>query len=166
MHRVGFVLLTSVMACAGAAQGAHRSAVSTASDIPVHRFQDGAPFANSSGYDTAETAIIRTTDAWQAAWRRVHGGMTPLPPVPAVDFSRNVVAIVAMGTQASGGHGVRIEAAQLTAGTVTVRATRTTPGARCGVTMALTQPVDVVRLGTTSANIVFDVATTAGAPCP
>lgn len=166
MHRLRFALLTVVVACGGAASGSHPSTTASPTSLPLHRLQERAPFAYASGYDTAETVVIRTGAAWRAAWTRIHGGMMPLPVMPAIDFSRNVVVLVAVGTQSSGGHGVAITRADLDAGTVTVHAVHTLPGPGCGVTMALTQPVDVVRLATTAQTITFKVTARTAPPCP
>jgi len=161
MRRLGLAWLTVVLACGGAANGSHPSATASPASLPLHRLQERAPFAYASGYDTAETTVIRTRAAWQAAWTRLHGGMTPLP-----DFSRNVVVLVAVGTQSSGGHGVAITRAALDADAVRVHAVHTLPGPGCGVTMELTQPVDVVRLATTAQTITVEVDTTTAPPCP
>ncbi|MEO8479468.1 MAG: protease complex subunit PrcB family protein [Gemmatimonadota bacterium] len=166
MRRLRFAWLAGVLACASTTSAGHPSTSAAPTDLAVHRLQEWAPFANASGYDTAETAVIRSTGAWRAAWTRIHGGMTPLPLLPVIDFSRNVVVLVAVGTQSSGGHGLAITRATSNAGTVMVHAVHTTPGVGCGVTMELTQPVDVIRLETKAPTISFDVITTAGTPCP
>lgn len=166
MRRLRFALLAVVVACGGTRSAPHPATSAALSDLPLQRLQERAPFAYASGYDTAETAVIRTTTAWRAAWTRIHGGMTPLPLLPAIDFSRSVVVLVAIGTQSSGGHGLAITRAESNAGAVIVHAVHTTPGLGCGVTMELTQPVDVVRLETKTPTISFDVTTATGTPCP
>ncbi len=166
MRRLKFAWLAVVLACGGTTNAAHPSTSAAATDLAVHRLQEWAPFANASGYDTAATAVIRSTAGWRAAWARIHGGMTPMPILPAIDFNRNVVVLVAVGTQSSGGHGLAITRATVNGGAIRIDAVHTTPGIGCGVTMEVTQPVDVVRLETRAPTISFDVTTAAGTPCP
>lgn len=166
MRPLRFAWLAVVLACGGTTKAAQPSTSAAPADLVVHRLQEWAPFANASGYDTAETAVIRSTGAWRAAWTRIHGGMTPLPLLPAVDFNRNIVVLVAVGTQSSGGHGLAITRATVNAGAIRIHAVHTTPGVGCGVTMELTQPVDVVRLETRAPTVAFDMTTTVGTPCP
>lgn len=171
MRRLRLALLTVVLACGGTTNGGmtnggRPSSSAAPTDLPLQRLQERTPFAYASSYDTAKTAVIRTTAAWRAAWARIHGGMVPLPLLPAIDFSRSVVVLVAIGTQSSGGHGVAVTRAVVAEGAVKVHAVHTMPGAGCGVTMELTQPVDVVRIATTAQTITFEVTTATGTPCP
>ena len=50
-----------------------------------------------------ERAHIRSVEQWQTFWRRFTETMAP-----EIDFTRNDVVLVLMGTQGSGGYSVRI----------------------------------------------------------
>lgn len=158
--------LLFLAACSGATHGSPPPLSAGPTAVPLFRLQERAPFAYASGFDAARTEAIRTKAEWQAAWSQLHGGMTPLPPAPVIDFSKEMLVLVAVGEQPSGGFGVTIREATRAGSVVTIHAIHTKPGMGCAVTMALTQPVDIVRLATRADSVVFDLRPVIGAPCP
>ena len=75
--------------------------------------------------------LIRTPTDLAAYWGQVH--RNPVPPLPAVDFSRRSV-LATCGYRPDPGHSSAIEAVQPVAGqpgAVTVSVTDTEPGAGC-----------------------------------
>src|SRR6266498_1127183 len=52
----------------------------------------------SSGITVRRNEAIRDAARWQAVWAELHIGSFPVPPVPAVDFSRDMVVLAALGT--------------------------------------------------------------------
>jgi hypothetical protein len=90
--------------------------------------------------------VLRDRAAWEAAWRELQAGLAA-GPAPAVDFGREMVVVVAAGQKSSGGHAVRVDGTSQGAdGGLVVHVTATSPGEGCMSTMALTSPVDVVRV--------------------
>lgn len=90
--------------------------------------------------------VVRDDARWARLWELVYSGVDPRPPRPPVDFSRHMLILVATGTRPTGGFDVAIR-------TVAVRGTELevgvfescpAPGAR--VSLALTRPVEIVRL--------------------
>lgn len=61
-----------------------------------------------------------------------------------MDFDRDVVIRAAMGTRNTGGYAIEIRQVAAASGRLFAVVVETSPGDRCGVTEALTQPVDVV----------------------
>jgi hypothetical protein len=101
--------------------------------------------AQTSAYDAAEEVVLRDRAAWQAAWQRLHNGLAA-EPLPAVDFARDLVVLVALGERNSGGTTLRVdEVVQVGADTV-VRYTVTEPGPGCMTAQVITSPVEVVRV--------------------
>jgi hypothetical protein len=62
-----------------------------------------------SGIDRAEQAVARSPSEWEALWRRHAPGRT----APAVDFSRNMVVAVFLGSRPSGGYAAQITSTRL-----------------------------------------------------
>ena len=90
--------------------------------------------------------VVRDRAAWEAEWRSLQAGLAA-GPAPAVDFVREMVVVVAAGEQSSGGHRVRVDGTSPGPdGALVVHVTRTSPGPGCMSTMAITSPVDVVRV--------------------
>jgi hypothetical protein len=57
-----------------------------------------------SGIDRAEQTVVRTPGEWQALWQK----HAPGRPLPAVDFGKNMVIAVFLGSRSSGGYQVQI----------------------------------------------------------
>jgi hypothetical protein len=100
----------------------------------------------NSGIDESRRAVIRSGAAWSALWAQLEAGREPTTAPPSVDFSRDLVIVAAMGQRNSGGHAIQIREVADDAGRLIVKVVETSPGPGCLVTMALTEPVDVVRL--------------------
>ena len=115
--------------------------------LPVSRFRpEPSGFAAYSGIGDSLRVVIGDGASWRAYWQRVHARVAPAPPVPEVDFTRDVVILAALGTRGSGGYGIRIDSAYDAGAYVEVVVRRSAPGSGCLVTAAFTQPVDVVRI--------------------
>ena len=80
-------------------------------------------------------------------WRRAYGAMLTPPPRPAVDFGREGVAAVFLGTQASGGYGVEVHNVTLEGREAFLDVAVTEPAHGGLTTQALTNPWVMVALG-------------------
>ena len=100
----------------------------------------------STGFTERARVVIRSDAQWAQAWDRVVDRVMPKPERPAVDFSREIVVLVAMGQRPSGGYAVAIDGVFEADGRLYVRVNERSPGQSCFVTAALTQPVDAVRV--------------------
>lgn len=116
-------------------------------DVPLARFRsDGATFSDNSGFTQPARLVVRDAAAWRDAWATIWQGYGTVPPLPAVDFSREIVLVAALGQRPSGGYSILVDSAATRDGELFVRVRSIAPGARCGTTTALTSPVDVVRV--------------------
>ena len=112
------------------------------------RFPDAVNqyFRYSSGMDEAANLVINRQTEWAALWAQLTRRHGEPPPPPYVDFGREMLLVSAMGAQATGGYAIAIDQVFETPSTIDAYVVRTSPGPRCGVTAALTQPVDIVRV--------------------
>ena len=103
-------------------------------------------FMYASGFRESARIVVRDEAQWQVVWAQAFEGSTALP-LPAIDFSQEMVVVAALGTRPSGGYGILIEGAS-ERGTdgVSVSIRAISPARECAVTGALTQPVDMARL--------------------
>ena len=104
------------------------------------------PLTHYSGLTTAQRLVVRDEAAWRDAWAAIWRDATPAPPLPSIDFAREMVVVAALGERNSGGYGILIDSAAASGGGLRVFVRTTSPGPRCFVTGALTQPVDAARL--------------------
>ena len=143
--RVGLLAAVAAMACRSAyANGQPRG---TATPIPVTRLRPAdEAFTVFSGLADSSRLIVRDSAAWRGAWAAIHRPFIPPPPVPHVDFDREMVVIAALGRRPSEGYGIAIEDAVQDGGAIEIGIRKTSPGNGCMTSAVVTQPVDVARL--------------------
>ena len=117
--------------------------------------QDDRSFVFNSGLERAEELVVRDQISWELVWARIHSIRRPVPPVPDVDFQRDVVVVVTLGQMRSGGFDIVITAAFREGAGVLVSVLEKQPGSNCAVTMSLTSPVDVAVLPRTAEPLTF-----------
>ena len=109
---------------------------------------------NASGFEEPAEMVIRDQAALEAAWGRVFNQVQG-NPAPVVDFGRETVILVALGSRRSGGHTVHVDAVKPAGDGALVRYTATSPGPGCMTTQSLTSPVDVVRAPRITGTVAF-----------
>lgn len=126
--------------------------------LPVTRLRaEPFSFSYSSGYHDSASVVVRDAVQWRSAWTRLHGNRSEPPSLPAVDFSSEMLIVAALGTKASGGFSIYVDSAYRREEGVEVVLRHVSPGARCGVTAALTQPVDIARIPASADLVTFRV---------
>lgn len=118
-----------------------------------------------SGIDEDVRRLIDSRSEWEAFWNEAHSGRSPTPETPSIDFDRNVVVAAAMGGASSGGHGIGIEAVARSGDTLYARVRETSPGENCIVTMAITHPVQAVRVPVSDVSVLVTVERTSTRDC-
>lgn len=113
--------------------------------IPVRRFDErtNVQIRSRGGLAEAGQQVVRDGATWNALWARITRTGAPLP-LPAVDFTREMVLVAAMGSRPTGGYTVTIEGVDEAGGEWVARVAEQRPGARCGTIQAVTAPVDAV----------------------
>lgn len=115
--------------------------------LPITRFaHSNSGFSSFSGIRTPTRAVVRDSTTWRTTWEQINQPFFPQPPLPTVDFNREMVLLAAMGTQPSGGYELLIESATRDTTGIDVELRRVSPGAGCPVSAVLTQPLDLVRV--------------------
>jgi PrcB C-terminal len=105
-------------------------------DVPIRTIDKGT----QSGVDAARTVVARTPEEWTAVWRaHAHG-----KPAPAVDFSREMIVGVFLGTRPTAGYGVEIAGAREDAGGLVVQYREGSPPRDAITAQVLTMPFHLV----------------------
>ena len=118
-----------------------------------------------SGIGEDVRRLIDSRSEWGAFWEEAHSGRSPMPETPSIDFDRNVVVAAAMGGASSGGHSIGIEAVARSGDTLYARVRETSPGDSCAVTMAVTHPVQAVRVPVSGVSTLVVVERTSTTDC-
>jgi hypothetical protein len=119
------------------------------------------PFANLyetpySGIFRARAEVIRDEARWASVWSEIHARQSFVPPLPPVDFERDMLVLVGIGEKTDGCWSVEILELRSGSGQIHVRAEdRHRTGCFC--TQALTQPVQVVRAVRTEGNAAGEI---------
>lgn len=100
-----------------------------------------------SGIGGQEPQVFKvdTQAAWEEFWSRHQAVITPAPPLPAVDFSQEMVIAAVDGQEPSGGYRLEITGMEEIEDGLLVRVRKEKPGQRCIVAAAITQPFHIVR---------------------
>jgi hypothetical protein len=116
---------------------------------------------------TAQTSVVRDRDAWLRTWVALFpGSPTSLPPpLPDVDFSREMVVVAALGSRPSSGYDVVFTSASEADGVVTMELETRSPGPGCVTLTVITAPVDLARVPKRDGSVVFH-PTPAVTRCP
>jgi len=92
-----------------------------------------------SQMDAARQATARTAAEWEALWR-LHGGERTRPPV---DFGKEIVVAVFMGSRPSAGFSVEIVGTRVDGPALVVQYRETRPAADAFVAQVLTMPYHI-----------------------
>lgn len=149
-------LVLALPACKPEALPPPDAARSVGDAVPVTRLRaEPYSFTYSSGLEAPARRVIRDAESWREVWTAIWRRHSPELPLPAVDFASEMVIVAALGQRATGGYSIFIDSAEQTATGITVTIRSSSPGARCGVTGALSQPVDIARLPRTDGAVQF-----------
>ena len=117
--------------------------------------QTRGSFTSNSGIYESLRIVISDAKAWRKVWEQIHTPFSPQPPLPEIDFSRELVVVVALGTRPTGGYGIIVDRAYQRDNRLEIIVRKQTPGKTCGTTQAITQPVDIARVPKTERLVVF-----------
>jgi hypothetical protein len=95
-----------------------------------------------SNMDDSRQAVVRSPEEWQALWR-LHA---PDRPQPAVDFSREMVAAVFLGTRPTAGFSIEILDWREESGALVVRYRETRPAKGLLTAQVITSAYAIVAL--------------------
>lgn len=108
--------------------------------------------ATQSFVDTPKQVTARTPEEWAAIWNR----HAPGRPMPAVDFSRDMVVGVFLGSRNSAGYSVEIVGVEKEGNGVVVRYRETAPGRTAITAQIITSPVHLVAIPKQDGTVRFE----------
>lgn len=123
---------------------------------------DAVPFRTiargyQSGVATAAIEVAHNADEWRALWTRHTSNALPRPPLPEVDWSKEMVVSVALGERSSAGFGVEITQLALDKGVLRVVALEKKPAKDAIVPMVITQPFHMIATARRDGDVKLDL---------
>jgi hypothetical protein len=150
------VLLLLISASLGAQQPRAGTSAHSSSTLVVAQFRESNDgFSQFSGIPDSVRVVIRDSVAWHRYWSAIHRPFIPAPAAPEVDFSREMVLLATLGSQPSAGYAIKIESAVADSARVLVQVRRIAPGTGCALAAVVTQPVDLVRVPSSTLPVMF-----------
>lgn len=120
----------------------------TAQDSPIRTIDKGA----NSNIDDRLTASARSAAEWAALWKKHNYDK----PAPAVDFSKEMIVAVFMGSRPTAGFAVDITSAAEREGKLVVSYRETRPGGGAITAQVLTSPYHIVAVPKSALAVVFE----------
>jgi hypothetical protein len=126
-----------------------------ADSVPVAFREISGAKTQASNHTDSGRVVIRDAAEWERFWGAIVAAVSPSPPVPEIDFERQMVLAAAMGQRPSGGYTIDIDAVYLSGGTVFVVVKSVNPGPTCGGASVMTAPVVAVAIDRLDAPVHF-----------
>ena len=110
---------------------------------------------NYCGITDRKHQVIKTQEEWSKLWEKTFSIQTPKPTLPKIDFNKEMILGIFSGEHSTGGYDIEITGIRKQKGEINASFFYVSPGPKCEVTSALTQPYCFIKLKKTSKNIVF-----------
>jgi hypothetical protein len=105
-----------------------------------------------SGIDTPQQSVVRTPAEFEALWRK----HAPSQPMPTVDFSKQMVLAVFLGSRPSGGFGVQITGVQASGKDLVVQWVEMRPAPGMAAATVMTAPAHLVAVPQSEGAVRFE----------
>ena len=105
-----------------------------------------------SWVDSPRQTVARTPQEWAALWR----SHAPDRPLPAIDFSKDMVVAIFLGSRPSAGYSVEITGVKEVNGAVVVQYHETAPRADVVTAQVITDPFHIAVIPKRAGDVVFE----------
>lgn len=102
--------------------------------------------SQATGFEGPRYVLVQDRQQLLRLWNRAHGSQLSVPPSPDVDFARETVLAVFLGTKPTGGYGLAVEGVTREGSDLYVDLNVDEPSADAVTTQALTSPWLMIRV--------------------
>lgn len=150
--RTGTLVVTALLLLTSCSNGSDSSPTGPDTIVPfetVHREQ-------ITGVRERRAQLISRQDLWEQTWAEIVSNRSPKPPIPAVDFERNILIFVALGDTADACKSVRVnDVRRRSTGELLVDVKETRSPASCVCPAVVVRPVHVVAVPRSATGAAF-----------
>lgn len=107
------------------------------------------------GFSGRSFLLVANQDELNSLWNRAYGSQLTVPPLPGVDFRRETIVAVFLGSQSTGGYGVDVTSVSEENDELYLDVAFTAPAPDAITTQALTSPWVMVRVLRGGYNVVW-----------
>lgn len=118
-------------------------------------FQLIANGTNAENVERGNYVITRSTD-WKNLWTKINYYSSPIPALPEVNFSKEMVVALFSGRRYSSGYSIEVYDIQEKTNTIVVFVKEYSPGSNCIVAQSVTYPFQIIRIPRSEKEIGFD----------
>jgi hypothetical protein len=116
------------------------AAADGAQTLPIRSLKKGA----FSGIREVKQEVIKNAEAWEKLWKQHTTAAGGADNIPAVDFSKEMVVAVTMGSKRTGGYAIEIVAAEAQDKALKISVKKSSPPPDAMTIQALTAPFHFV----------------------
>lgn len=106
-----------------------------------------------SAIDQERFEVIRNKPTFKSLWKQHNAAISPPPPLPNVDFSKDMVIAVFSGNKNTGGYVLNFDALENRGDRLEAILTLSQPGNQCMVAQVITAPFVIVKTRRTSLDV-------------
>jgi hypothetical protein len=134
--------------------------------VPFELYIPHPYFSIYAGPEHPTFTALGSEREWQRVWSVIEPRMgrtesrTRPYELPKIDFSRNTLIVVAIGSRPSGGFRVQVDSISESSSEIVVTATESTPASECVVTTSVTAPTVFALIARSEKRVRFDVRKT------
>jgi hypothetical protein len=154
--RAFFALLIGCLSISSLAVNAGGALEQPGQSIPFWRHDQ----VGNSGIEKPMRTVITKQEDLVQVWERVYANQQVKPKLPYVDFSKEIVVVLALGMKPSGGYSIRTLEVMDAGSTIDITVGSSSPGNNCVVTASLTSPVELIRMNASKKSVKFVERTT------
>ena len=110
---------------------------------------------NYCGITDKKNQVITNQKDWEKLWNKTYSIQSPKPKLPEIDFNKEMIVGLFSGEHNSGGYDLEITEIKKNKGEINVSFFYVSPGPKCDVTSALTQPYCFIKLKKSNKKILF-----------
>ncbi|MHA2135473.1 MAG: protease complex subunit PrcB family protein [Candidatus Thorarchaeota archaeon] len=106
-------------------------------------------------YEARDNFAIRDAETWESLWLDLYSGHSPIPEVPVVDFTSEMLIAVFQGERSSGGYSTNITQINMTIAYYIVYVDEIHPGENCVTISVMTYPYCIVKISDLPLNLLI-----------
>ena len=126
---------------------------SGAEPLELRGFPDEIVAEQLTGFTTQQRMVIRDVENWQEFWDILYATTSEKPPLPAVDFSQEMVVAATMGPHNTSGHSIHIDAVHAKGEDIWIEVRSRNPSLTCPRIPLQTSPATAVRVDRRSGGV-------------
>ena len=104
-------------------------------------------------YEERDNFAIRDAVTWENLWLDLYSGHIPIPEVPAVNFTSEILIAVFQGERGSSGYLTNITRITMTIAYYKVYVDEIHPGEDCGLLTVMTYPYHIIKISDLPLNL-------------